>query len=103
MNPDNFRDSSSGEVVKVGDGEIAYWAFVPHPLPPELEADWALAKAISEADRAVSELAGVGRTMPNPHLLIGPFIRREAVFSSCIEDTRSSLLKLTPTDPNITF
>ena len=94
MNPDRFRDSPSGRLVKVGEGEIAYWAFVPHPLPPALEADWALTQAISEADRAVSELAGVGRTMPNPHLLIGPFIRREAVHSSRIEGTQADVTDL---------
>lgn len=94
MNPDRFRDSPSGRLVKVGEGEIAYWAFVPRPLPPALEADWALTQAISEADRAVSELAGVGRTMPNPHLLIGPFIRREAVHSSRIEGTQADVTDL---------
>ncbi len=37
----------------------------------------------------MSELAGAGRTMPNPHLLIGPFVRREAVLSSRIEGTQA--------------
>ena len=36
-------------------------------------------------------LAGVGETVPNPHLLIGPFMRREAVLSSRIEGTQASL------------
>jgi hypothetical protein len=39
--------------------------------------DWALTRTLSETDRALSQLAGVGRTIPNPHLLIGPFVRRE--------------------------
>jgi Fic family protein len=80
--------------VKVGEGNAAYWAFVPHPLPPRLEADWALTHTISEAGRAVSELAGMGRTMPNPHLLIGPFIRREAVHSSLIGGTQADVTDL---------
>lgn len=42
----------------------------------------------------MSELAGVARTLPNPHLLIGPFIRREAVLSSRIEGTQASLSDL---------
>lgn len=45
---------------------------------------------LSEADRALGELAGLGRTIPNPHLLISPFMRREAVLSSRIEGTYRS-------------
>jgi Fic family protein len=94
MNLNDFRDSPSGQLVKVGTGEVAYWAFVPHPLPPQIPADWELTGAVSEADRALSELAGVGRTMPNPHLLIGPFVRREAVLSSRIEGTQTDIADL---------
>ena len=50
--------------------------------------------ALSEADRALGELAGLGRSLPNPHLLIRPFVRREAVLSSRIEGTRASLSDL---------
>lgn len=94
MNPDRFRESSAGQVIRVGQGEAAYWAFIPHPLPPRLPADWELTRILSEADRALSELAGLGRTMPNPHLLIGPFVRREAVLSSRIEGTRADIADL---------
>jgi Fic family protein len=94
MNPDRFRSSPSGKVIKVGRGEAAYWAYVPNPLPPDLEPDWELASLLSEADRALSELAGVGRTLPNPHLLIGPFVRREAVLSSRIEGTITGITDL---------
>ena len=71
-----------------------YWAFVPHNLPPKLELTWDFAKQISEADRMLSELAGAARTLPNPHLLIEPFSRREAVLSSRIEGTVASLSDL---------
>lgn len=94
MNPDRFRNSPSGRLVKVGKGKTAYWAFVPHPLPPTVAPDWTLTCAISETDRALSQLAGVGRTMPNPHLLIGPFVRREAVLSSRIEGTQTGIADL---------
>jgi Fic family protein len=50
--------------------------------------------ALSEADRALGELAGLGRAVPNPHLLIRPFVRREAVLSSRIEGTQASLSEL---------
>lgn len=72
-----------------------YWAFVPDSLPPQLvEPSWELFGQNSEAERAISELAGVGRTLPNPHLLINSFIGREAVLSSRIEGTQTSLSEL---------
>lgn len=80
-----------GRLVKTPQG---LWAFVPDPLPPRLEVSWDLVSALSAADRAVAELAGVGGTLPNPHLLVGPFVRREAVLSSRIEGTQASLSDL---------
>jgi len=94
MNPDEFRTSPSGRVIRVGQGETAYWAFVPNPLPPPLTFDSVLIRLLSDADRALGELAGLGRALPNPHLLINPFIRREAVLSSRIEGTQADLADL---------
>ncbi|WP_197702744.1 Fic family protein [Sulfuricaulis limicola] len=68
-----------------------YHAFIPAPLPPAIPYDAELALALSRADAALSELSGLGRLLPNPHLLIAPYIRREAVLSSRIEGTRASL------------
>jgi Fic family protein len=53
-----------------------------------------MVNALSVADRALGELAGLGGSLPNPHLLIRPFIRREAVLSSRIEGTQASLSDL---------
>ncbi len=72
----------------------SYRAYVPAPLPPRLAWDGALAAALSAADRAVGRLAGEGRRLPNPHLLIRPFVRREAVLSSRIEGTQATLGEL---------
>lgn len=66
-------------------------AFVPAPLPPEVRWTEALLRTLSRADRAVGQLAGEGRRLPDPHLFIGPFLRREAVLSSRIEGTRTTL------------
>ena len=87
----DFTDEKTGKLTKAMQG---YWAFAPNPLPPSLNLTWDLVGQISEADRALSELAGVARTLPNPHLLIGPFIRREAVLSSRIEGTVTRLEEL---------
>jgi hypothetical protein len=69
-------------------------AFVPNPLPPAIELTLPLVQTLSEADRSVGELAGIGRMMPNPHLFIRPFLRREAVLSSRIEGTITGLQEL---------
>jgi Fic family protein len=71
-----------------------YRAYVPEPLPPRIEWSARLAAALSAADRAVGRLAGEGRRLPNPHLLIRPFVRREAVLSSRIEGTQATLGEL---------
>jgi Fic family protein len=71
-----------------------YWAYVPEPLPPPIEWSAGLAASLSAADRAVGRLAGEGRRLPNPHLLIRPFVRREAVLSSRIEGTQATLGEL---------
>ena len=71
-----------------------YQAYVPDPLPPRLAWSDALAAALSRADLAVGRLAGEGRRLPNPHLLIRPFVRREAVLSSRIEGTQATLGEL---------
>lgn len=51
---------------------------------------------LSSADAAVSKLVGLGRFLPNPHLLIAPYVRREVVLSSRIEGTRA-LFDIFPT------
>jgi Fic family protein len=87
----DFTKDKSGQLLKTAQG---YWAFIPNPLPPKLPVSWELTKLVSEADRALSELVGVTKTLPNPHLLINPFLRREAVLSSRIEGTQASLSDL---------
>lgn len=91
MNPTDFRAPSAGELVRSLRGDLT---FVPTALPPTVEFDKTLVLALSRADAALSELAGVGRLMPNPHLFIAPYLRREAVLSSRIEGTRTNLDRL---------
>ena len=70
------------------------WAHVPHPLPPELTWTPTLVRALSDADRLIGRLSGEGARLPNPHVLMRPFIRREAVLSSRIEGTQATLGEL---------
>lgn len=94
MDPKQFTAKASGRVIQVGHGEAAYWAFVPNPLPPMMDFDLELAKALEDANLALGELAGLGRNIPNPNLLINPFIRKEAELSSKIEGTQTEIEQL---------
>jgi len=91
LDPKDFKDSSAGKCIKTPRG---YWAFIPNPLPPPIDYDRNLVRLLSDADRLLGELSGTGRLLPNPYLLIAPYIRREAVSSSRIEGTQASLSDL---------
>lgn len=90
MNPADFGKSRAGELVPT----IKGMAFVPAALPPEVIDLANLVPCLSKAERALGELSGVGRTLQNPYLLIRPFMRREAVASSKIEGTVTTLSQL---------
>lgn len=91
MDAARYKSPQAGRIVRCAEG---YAAFLPAPLPPRIAWDGELALALSRADAALSELSGLGRQLPNPHLLIAPYLRREAVLSSRIEGTQASLADL---------
>ena len=91
MQAAEFINSKSGKIVHTA---RCYLAYIPNPLEPHFDLSLSIVKELSAADRALSELAGIARTLPNPHLLIGPFLRREAVLSSRIEGTQASFSDL---------
>lgn len=70
-----------------------YSAFMPEPLPPvpPIAIDAAMQTALSRADRALGRLDGSIQTLPNPDLFVFMYVRKEAVLSSQIEGTQSSL------------
>jgi cell filamentation protein, protein adenylyltransferase len=70
-----------------------YQAFRPAPLPPDppIAFDSAMIKLLSTADQELGRLDGVARTMPNPDLFVAMYVRQEAVLSSRIEGTQSTL------------
>jgi Fic family protein len=90
MDPADFTASAPGRLVAFDD----HHAFVPAPLPPKLEFTPELVTRLSRADTGVGLLAGTGRNLANPMLLIAPYLRREAVLSSRIEGTMSTLAEL---------
>lgn len=91
MRPEAVSDRQKTHLVRSDRG---YHAFVPPPLPPDVEFDLRLAGALSTADRAVGELAGIGRTLPSAAFLVHSMMRREAVLSSRIEGTEATMSDL---------
>ena len=88
-----LSNSPIGSLVPTVAGQRA---FVPNPLPRELNLSSELVGLLDRASRAIARLDGVGETIQNPNLAIGypmirHMIRREAVLSSRIEGAVASL------------
>lgn len=92
MRAEDFPSTPRGEARKVpGQG---YWAYYPATLPRSLDYTDQLVRLLDDATAALHRLAGVGRLLPNPNLLIAPYVRLEAVLSSRIEGTESEVTDL---------
>ncbi len=91
MHPDAFRSTERGTVRMTLRG---YRAFHPNRLPRRLDLPQEVVKMLEEATGAVHRLGGIGLLLPNPHLLIGPHLRIEAVLSSRIEGTKTDIPQL---------
>src|SRR5580704_15971129 len=91
-NPDNQRlgtymvSSTAGETVR---------AFVPPPLPPvpPVRLD-SLQVLLEQANQALGRLDGLAAFLPDVSLFIYAYVRKEALLSSQIEGTQSSLSDL---------
>jgi len=70
-----------------------YSAFVPAPLPPrpDIDFDGELRTLLSNADRDIARLDAIAALLPNPDLFVAMYVRHEAVLSSQIEGTQSTL------------
>jgi Fic family protein len=88
--PRQGKETRSGRFVPQGEG---YSAFVPKPLPPsppiELEAE--LLVLLEQSGTELGRLDGVARVIPDPDFFVSMYVRREAVLSSQIEGTQSTL------------
>lgn len=93
-----MSESLSGKIVYEKTG---YNAFIPNPLPPKFEWTPSLINSLSQADQVIGKLAGEGSNLPNPHLLIRPFITYEAVTSSQIEGTQATLGEVLANDVGV--
>src|SRR6188472_3734323 len=96
----NVEPSRAGKYVTQTGG---YQAFMPAALPPNPPVDISgeLQRRMSDADRALGRLDGSIHTLPSPELFVYMYVRKEAVLSSQIEGTRSSLQDLLSTEADI--
>ena len=88
--------SRAGEFRLAQDGPDGYWAFHPNPLPPDppLRIDAEMQRLLDRTNQALGRLDGITLLLPDPDQFIYTFVRKEAVLSSQIEGTQSSLLDL---------
>ena len=84
------RSPRAGQYVQQASG---YRAFIPATLPPEppITIDAEMLALLSRADQAIGRLDGLGFQVPNLDLFVAMYVRREAVDSSQIEGTQSTL------------
>src|SRR3954471_1524698 len=95
----------AGRLVAVQTGPEGYSAFVPAPLPPDppLEIDARMQLLLDAANQALGRLDGVTLLLPNPDQFLYSYIRKEAVLSSQIEGTQSSLSDLLLFEHNVSL
>lgn len=88
-----MRSTSSARAGRYIKQPNDYRAFIPSPLPPNppIQMDAELTRLLSDADRALGRLDGVASILPNPDLFVAMYVRHEAVLSSQIEGTQSTL------------
>lgn len=88
MDTADYASDRAGSLMLV-DGR--YTAFVPRPLPPTIKYTPSLVSCLSEADQALGGINQLGAFIPNPRLMIAPMINLEAVSSSRIEGTVTTI------------
>jgi Fic family protein len=86
----------SGHYVTITTGDEQFRAFVPAPLPPKPPVKWTpqLRRRFDDALLALGRLDAITALLPHSSLLLYSFVRKEAVLSSQIEGTQSSLADL---------
>jgi Fic family protein len=94
MDPAQFTSSAFGTVEREPGKRWAFNYFRPAPIPRDLDLAPRTVQLLSNADAAVGQLEGLCQLVHDPDLLVGPYLRREAVASSRIEGTQASLSDL---------
>ncbi len=89
MEPSEFKSERAGKLKSIPNTIFHY--FEPNELPFEVKYTPEIVKLISEASLSLGNLSEAGRKLRNPHLLIMPYLKKEAVLSSKIEGTKTTL------------
>jgi Fic family protein len=90
---EQFSDTPFG-LARRTVGRYGYIAYFPKPIPRRLPISAESLLKLADAEAALGRLAGAGRLLPHPHLLVRPYLRREAVASTRIEGTQATLLEV---------
>jgi Fic family protein len=75
-------------------GRHGYVAYFPAPIPRAVPLPPGTVSLLADAEAALGRLSGVGQLLPNPYLLIRPYLLREAISSTRIEGTQASLIEV---------
>lgn len=90
MDRSQFAENSPGRIVQIDVRWGKDYAFIPDPLPPKWGFPEHLWPLLAEAKHQIGLLEGIGRTLPNPAILLRPMADREAIRSSRLEGTYAS-------------
>jgi len=96
MDADRYRDTAFGRARR-RPGSHGYVAYYPEPIPRRIDVSPANLMRLADAEAALGRLAGAGRLLTDPQVLVGPYLRREAVASTRIEGTQAQTSGSSPT------
>jgi len=87
---ERYRQTGFGEARRTP-GRHGYVAYFPAPIPRAIDLPSGTVRRLADAEAGLGRLSGVGQLLPNPYLLIRPYLLREALASTRIEGTQASL------------
>lgn len=99
MDAERFADTPFGRALRTP-GPHGYVAYAPRAIPRTLDISPGNLLRLADAEAALGRLAGAGRLLPHPHLLVRPYLRREALASTRIEGTQASLFDVFDAEAN---
>ncbi len=97
MDPQRYASTPFGEARRTI-GPHGYVAYFPAPIPRAVELPGSTTRLLADAEASLGRLAGVGRFLPGPNLLVRPYLLREALSSTRIEGTRATMAEVFEVD-----
>jgi Fic family protein len=97
VDPQRYASTPFGEARRTI-GPHGYVAYFPAPIPRAVELPASATRLLADAEASLGRLAGVGRFLPGPNLLVRPYLLREALSSTRIEGTRATMVEVFEVD-----